>query len=62
MTVTTFDGFGATENDAAASAVHSHFHATNSIRARRTHGQDERYRRAGPPGTYAHISTSIACL
>ena len=54
-----FDGFGASENNAAASAVHTHFNAANSIRPRSTHGQDERYRRAGTPGTSLHGSGAL---
>jgi len=48
----TFDGIGEIENNAATSAVHTHLNATNSVCARRTHGQDERYRCASPPGTF----------
>ena len=54
----TFDRVGATENNAAASPVHPRFNPTNSIRAGCPHGQDECYRRPGPPGTYVHISNS----
>ena len=57
------DGSGAIENNAATSAVHPYFNATNSIRARSTHGQDECDRRAGSPGTYVRVSGSCtSCL
>lgn len=45
-----------TENNAAASAVHPQFHATDSICPGSTNGQDERYRRTGSPGSYPRIS------